>query len=1249
MKKGMRTLLALLLCATFLLGTTSCDFGTEAPQESGASSKDEANTPPADTSNEWGVVHTLDSAYLKACSLGYSGTLQEFLASIQGSDGQNGIDGIGIREIAVNDAGELVITLTSDQTFNLGRVIGKDGEDGKDGKDGQNGADGKDGENGKDGLNGTDGKDGEDGKDGTDGVGIKTTTINADGELIITLTDGSVHNLGNVIGKDGEDGQNGTDGKDGENGKDGLNGTDGKDGTDGVGIKTTAINANGELIITLTDGTIHNLGKVVGADGQNGADGKDGENGKDGVDGTDGEDGASAYEIYKQHNPSYTGTEAEWLADLAAGRLNAPGTVDFVPPVRLQVAAGETVQLPTTVFAYLEDGSIVEAPVVWRKASVSTDYLGYRELIGDLTGYNATVTCAVQVVAYASAEHYVDGYVNGLLGHDKALVTLYNDTYLSTVEVGSDGYYRFDNLPKGNYKLKVDAMGYETVAIANATVADVTTDTSSLYSNIRHINLQLLAVRTPGYYFSWTRVGAGSTETAASINTPIKVKFVESAAKVSDIGYASLLRDRYHVVLLNDATTWSTETVARFYELYAGLPTSVTDDLKSTWTLVDYELQHDIDFELIDGVYQVKVAKSAIENLTPRVALSEGEVGSYFSKRFYHAMVRFVTDNGTNADKCEAILTENFSTSFRVPDYEELTRGITNEDASQFQDFYPEEKIQILTMFEEMPVGMHKMPELKYLVRRKTGQSHPIYPDAAAVTWTTAAQPYIEFMGHAFGDDAGYYEMRRLIIHEKMHMYYEYYFSDALKAEWESIGGWYKNEADADGWSTTKQTEFVSAYAHAHNPDEDMAESAATYIINPDLLRSRSINKYNFIKNYIMQGSFYLTQIREDLTFEVYNLNPDYIYPGQIDQIDVQVAGGLFEDKVVTVNFYLQDGGSFSGASGAFMRLQPGDPEVSQFYDIRLQPMNEAGTWLQGHVTVSKHSYQGYWYTDQIVISDNVGNERYEGNSDFSFKVYIDNPLADLEAPDLVRGSLELSLEDAQDANHPGAQYLIVRFAYTENVRLNRALVRLYCKDGVKESIDVYAAAEEIDHENGIVTLHLYIPEHYSSGTYEISEIVLWDIAENTDFWHVDYGTLVDEKNTIEIITPNPDNQGPTLDVNNIGLVAVPSHPESPNGETFVTLKLRVKDDISGAQIGQIRFVDPQGISHHYWLYFPRYNVNYFEGDPTVEQEYTFQITLPEGSAPGKWGIYEIALTDCALSTSVYNFTEIVHFEVSAE
>ena len=73
--------------------------------------------------------------------------------------------------------------------------------------------------------------------------------------------------------------------------------------------------------------------------------------------------------------------------------------------------------------------------------------------------------------------------------------------------------------------------------------------------------------------------------------------------------------------------------------------------------------------------------------------------------------------------------------------------------------------------------------------------------------------------------------IHRLILHEKAHFLWEHHFDEQLKQDWIKLGGWFENPDDPDGWSTTKQVEFVSAYAHGINPNEDMAESISFYIV----------------------------------------------------------------------------------------------------------------------------------------------------------------------------------------------------------------------------------------------------------------------------------------------------------------------------------------------------------------------------------------------------------------------------------
>lgn len=133
------------------------------------------------------------------------------------------------------------------------------------------------GDKGDQGDQGDKGDKGDAGNNGAAGVGVKDAVVDENGNLIITLTDGTVYNLGNVTGAKGDKGDAGKDGQDGQNGQDGSNGSNGLNGT---GIQSAHIDADGNLIITFTDGVVTNLGKIVGTDGK---DGKDGADGKDGI------------------------------------------------------------------------------------------------------------------------------------------------------------------------------------------------------------------------------------------------------------------------------------------------------------------------------------------------------------------------------------------------------------------------------------------------------------------------------------------------------------------------------------------------------------------------------------------------------------------------------------------------------------------------------------------------------------------------------------------------------------------------------------------------------------------------------------------------------------------------------------------------------------------------------------------------------------------------------------------------------
>lgn len=124
-----------------------------------------------------------------------------------------------------------------------------------------------------------------------DARGIKSVTIDDEGHLIITYTDGTTEDAGKVVGADGKDGKDGDKGPKGDKGDAGQDGKDGADGKDGRGIKSVTTNDKGEVVVTYTDGTSEILGTLADAKGDQGTPGRDGFDGAPGRDGANGKDG----------------------------------------------------------------------------------------------------------------------------------------------------------------------------------------------------------------------------------------------------------------------------------------------------------------------------------------------------------------------------------------------------------------------------------------------------------------------------------------------------------------------------------------------------------------------------------------------------------------------------------------------------------------------------------------------------------------------------------------------------------------------------------------------------------------------------------------------------------------------------------------------------------------------------------------------------------------------------------------------
>ena len=738
---------------------------------------------------------------------------------------------------------------------------------------------------------------------------------------------------------------------------------------------------------------------------------------------------------------------------------------------------------------------------------------------------------------------------------------------------------------------------------------------------------------------------------SATVVEPVEVTLLDEQIQVPSHSASLALLRKYSVHL---GLEWDPGHAYRLLQTFESIPQETNNPYENTpgvapsiWRLSDRHIQDDISVEYRDGQRIVTIAETTFVHATPLLAEIEGVRGRYFSKRLHHAVVRFVTDDGADRYVLERILKERYAVSINVPDYTELTKYTTGEHAGRFDQFKNEELIALIAMLEEYPTGMIKTPGLKYIVRRLDGTPHPTHPTAPAVAWTHAG--YIEFMESAFkGHGLDY--IHRLILHEKAHFLWDYLFDEQLKQDWIELGGWYPNSDDPDGWSTTKQVEFVSAYAHGKNPNEDMAESISYYIVNPDKLRSRSPAKYAFIQNRVMHGTRYVSQIREDLTFQVYNLYPDYVYPGRIVRVDIEVVGEPEDDKQITVEIELHAESNLDTASSGYARVWS---EKGTREDIHFSPIDAQGNYvksshiLRSRFNLSRYAANGYWRPYAIETKDSVGNERYSGQQDFAWKLYIDNPLADLEAPIYVPHSMQLSLSEAYE-NGRAYQIVSAQWQLIEKNGIDGIYAQL--NDTTDETysrrLTDWGEYHKGDGSLWVATAKLDVPDYFPSGTYKLVHITMKDYAQNRSKIYFTEGGSDEPPATIEIQTSNPDITPPELDVNQIRINAEPTQPKDPNGETLVEITFRVRDDISGHRITDFALRDPQGVMHDFDYYDVDFYKIYFTRDPTVFETYQKTIVLPVGSAPGTWGLAAMTVYDKAKNRLRVDFTEIVRFEV---
>lgn len=845
------------------------------------------------------------------------------------------------------------------------------------------------------------------------------------------------------------------------------------------------------------------------------------------------------------------------------------------------------------------------------------------------------------------------------------------------------------DLSEGQWALFLDGTGYY---YPSSQLIDIPDDTSATFT--------LTPASGEDYSYTWqdddSYVGHA---TQVYINEPIEIIVLNDTVPVPD-DYSSIkLRNEYGIVLSDEEEPWSMDDSYRLYKMFESLPFNPFgegnevdfesgENVRGIFTLSNDIIDRDLELSIEDDIKIARVGKDAFTYATPQIVTIDGIKGKFYSKRLYKAIVNFITDFASDDEMVNWIAQESFGVRFMLPDQE--TEDLMGEDSSNFQEFFDEEKMEILAMFEELPDGFHKQQGLQYLVRRVNGQDNPQYPDAAAIAWTSFNT--IEWMSKAFTGEIN--DVRRLILHEKAHFLWAYSFDQELKDDWTEVGGWFEDPSSASGWSTSQTTGFVSPYAHLLNPNEDMAESIAYYLTNPDALLTVSVQKYEFIRDRIMHGTRYVAMIPEELTFTVYNLFPDYVFPGKVTKMEIDVTGAPEEDKQVTIRATLNSiDPTLDGAASGYIRLSSTSGTI---HDIGMSTENGQAldSILVGTTTFSKLEKSGYWNLTSFNISDQVGNQRYENTSTIGWKLYLENPLEDTLPPswnydltmEVQEGYFSPEYDTQPSDEENGVLMQAIKYAYTvyDNSPMNRAITRIFHPTLDDPDAEVYEKQiqgnpsnwgtpeweEDYDSDKNFEQ-YLAIPEWFPSGYYAVSMINMADSGGNysntyfvndTADYHIPESRRLKEfkdvRDSIYVETLYPDYIRPELDLNNITIIAEPTNPEAPNGETRVDITMIARDlsDYEGHESGvaTVGFVlrDPLGNDFGFQTGNSTMNhpeLDIYDFNPDLNSNwavYHFDLVLPAGSAPGIWGMASADIRDKAGNIKRYSFVELVRFDI---
>lgn len=414
---------------------------------------------------------------------------------------------------AANDIRRLCSIEDISEMVNAGEFVGPQGPQGPKGEQGKQGEKGAEGPAGPQGPKGDKGDTGEKGADGTvafesltpeqkeslRGISITSVSIDADGNLAITFSDGNSENVGNIIGPQGMQGLKGDKGDIGPQGPQGPRGPQGEkgeQGNDGTSLnvlgtkeseadlplsaeKNDAYLINGEMWV-FDGANWNNAGKIQGSQGPQGPVGPKGDKGTTFVPSV-GSDGNISWSntdgIANPETVNIKGPKGDKGSDATVpiatieilGKVKPDGKTTFIDEDGTLHAKGGATVTPKPVNNPTIENANKSVIIKWQdpentviSGSTFSTWAGTK-LVMKETGYPANSDDGTLVVDNTTRDKYkTTGYTVTGLANGKQY-------YFALFPYSTDGTYNYD---AGN-RLLGEPDGVKIVTFADGTDAEI--------------------------------------------------------------------------------------------------------------------------------------------------------------------------------------------------------------------------------------------------------------------------------------------------------------------------------------------------------------------------------------------------------------------------------------------------------------------------------------------------------------------------------------------------------------------------------------------------------------------------------------------------------------------------------------------------------------------------------------------------------------------------------------------------------